>query len=119
MSAQAILYEGSEEAQEALNAIQTYKSPIDPSIKVILLFKAVGNAPVMKQTKYKIKAGRTFGHVLHLLRGLLNFKPEDTLVTYINQSFSPTPDDVVSNLFKMFATEGYLIVNYSTTPAWG
>jgi len=30
-----------------------------------------------------------------------------------------SPDDTVSNLFKSFATEGHLIVNYSTTAAWG
>jgi ubiquitin-like protein ATG12 len=57
--------------------------------------------------------------------------------TYINLAFSPAPDDTVSNLFKVqqflpdgctrmsdslpqsFATDGHLIVNYSTTAAWG
>ncbi len=66
---------------------------------------------------------------------------------YINSSFSPAPDDTVGNLYKVgrettgmraasraflltvprsrptpsqcFGTEGHLIVNYSSTAAWG
>ncbi|KAG2074392.1 hypothetical protein BDR04DRAFT_1126777 [Suillus decipiens] len=46
-------------------------------------------------------------------------KAEDPLFTYINPAFSPASDDTVSNLYKSFATEVHLIVNYSTTAAWG
>ncbi|KAI0075595.1 putative ubiquitin-like modifier [Panus rudis PR-1116 ss-1] len=102
---------------EALEALETYKKK-DPS-KVVVRFKAVGNAPIMKQNLYKITASNRFQAVIQFLRKELGWKSGDPLFTYINLAFAPAPDDTVSNLYKSFATEGHLIVNYSTTAAWG
>ncbi|KAF7303730.1 Ubiquitin-like protein ATG12 [Mycena indigotica] len=121
---------------EALAALESYKKR-DPS-KVVVRFKAVGNAPIMKQNFYKITASNRFQAVIQFLRKELGWKAGDPLVphtpprfaspqlvlnkpqfTYINLAFSPAPDDTVSNLFKSFCTDGHLIVNYSTTAAWG
>ncbi|QRW21754.1 ubiquitin-like protein ATG12 [Rhizoctonia solani] len=33
----------------------------------------------------------------------------------VSKAFSPAPDDTVANLFKCFATDGHLIVNYRYT----
>ncbi|KAG1743251.1 putative ubiquitin-like modifier [Suillus paluster] len=107
----------SETATEALQALDTYKKK-DPS-KVVVRFKAVGNAPIMRQNFYKITASNRFQAVIQFLRKELGWKAGDPLFTYINLAFSPAPDDTVSNLYKSFATEGHLIVNYSTTAAWG
>ncbi|KAL7417616.1 putative ubiquitin-like modifier [Mrakia frigida] len=98
-------------------ALEEYKKR-DGS-KVVVRFKSVGSAPVMKQNFYKITGSNRFQAVIQFLRKELNWKPNDPLFTYINSSFSPAPDDTVSNLFKCFSTEGHLIVNYSTTQAWG
>ncbi|KAH8103337.1 APG12-domain-containing protein [Cristinia sonorae] len=103
--------------QEALEALESYKKK-DPS-KVVVRFKAVGNAPIMKQNLYKITASNRFQAVIQFLRKELGWKAGDPLFTYINLAFAPAPDDTVSNLFKSFSTEGHLIVNYSTTAAWG
>ncbi|KAF4566172.1 Ubiquitin-like protein [Pleurotus pulmonarius] len=103
--------------EEALSALETYKKK-DPA-KVVVRFKAVGNAPIMKQNFYKITASNRFQAVIQFLRKELGWKTGDPLFTYINLAFSPAPDDTVSNLFKSFATDGHLIVNYSTTAAWG
>ncbi|KAI0087181.1 APG12-domain-containing protein [Irpex rosettiformis] len=103
--------------QEALDALETYKKK-DPA-KVVVRFKAVGNAPIMKQNLYKITASNRFQTVIQFLRKELGWKAGDPLFTYINLAFAPAPDDIVSNLYKSFATEGHLIVNYSTTAAWG
>ncbi|TCD67614.1 hypothetical protein EIP91_012179 [Steccherinum ochraceum] len=104
--------------QEALEALESYKKK-DPN-KVVVRFKAVGNAPIMKQNLYKITASNRFQAVIQFLRKELAWKAGDPLFTYINLAFAPAPDDTVSNLFKMytvlaqsFATEGHLIVNYS------
>ncbi|KAJ7231277.1 APG12-domain-containing protein [Mycena haematopus] len=107
----------SAENTEALAALETYKKR-DPS-KVVVRFKAVGNAPIMKQNFYKITASNRFQAVIQFLRKELGWKAGDPLFTYINLAFSPAPDDTVSNLFKSFCTDGHLIVNYSTTAAWG
>ncbi|KAF9497030.1 APG12-domain-containing protein [Pleurotus eryngii] len=103
--------------EEAISALETYKKK-DPA-KVVVRFKAVGNAPIMKQNFYKITASNRFQAVIQFLRKELGWKTGDPLFTYINLAFSPAPDDTVSNLFKSFATDGHLIVNYSTTAAWG
>ncbi|CAL1711027.1 unnamed protein product [Somion occarium] len=103
--------------QDALDALETYKKK-DAS-KVVVRFKAVGNAPIMKQNLYKITASNRFQAVIQFLRKELGWKAGDPLFTYINLAFAPAPDDTVSNLYKSFATEGHLIVNYSTTAAWG
>ncbi|KAF8233848.1 putative ubiquitin-like modifier [Tricholoma matsutake] len=103
--------------EEALRALETYKKK-DPS-KVIVRFKAVGNAPIMKQNFYKITSSNRFQAVIQFLRKELGWQAGEPLFTYINLAFSPAPDDTVSNLFKSFSTDGHLIVNYSTTAAWG
>ncbi|KAG8221668.1 putative ubiquitin-like modifier [Butyriboletus roseoflavus] len=109
--------EGGESLMQAIQALETYKKK-DPS-KVVVRFKAVGNAPIMKQNFYKITAANRFQAVIQFLRKELGWKAGEPLFTYINLAFSPAPDDTVSNLFKSFATDGHLIVNYSTTAAWG
>ncbi|RDB15069.1 Ubiquitin-like protein ATG12 [Hypsizygus marmoreus] len=111
------LPEHSEMLIEAMKALDTYKQR-DPS-KVIVRFKAVGNAPIMKQNFYKITSSNRFQAVIQFLRRELGWQAGEPLFTYVNLAFSPAPDDTVSNLFKSFATEGHLIVNYSTTAAWG
>jgi len=102
---------------ETLDAIEAYKKK-DVS-KVVVRFKAVGNAPIMRQNFYKITASNRFQAVIQFLRKELGWKAGDPLFTYINLAFSPAPDDTVSNLYKSFSTDGHLIVNYSTTAAWG
>ncbi|GAA5953522.1 hypothetical protein JCM3765_005062 [Sporobolomyces pararoseus] len=94
------------------------QSSKDP-VKIIVRFKATGNAPIMKQNLFKITASHKFQAVHQFLRSQLNFKPADPLFLYINSSFAPAPDDLVSSLFSAYGTEGQLIVNYSSTQAWG
>jgi len=111
------LWSQGEASSEALAALETYKQR-DTS-KVVVRFKAVGNAPIMKTNFYKITSSNRFQTVIQFLRKELGWKPGDSLFTYINLAFSPAPDDTVSNLYKSFQTDGHLIVNYSTTAAWG
>ncbi|EIW55776.1 APG12-domain-containing protein [Trametes versicolor FP-101664 SS1] len=109
--------DGGSTLQEAQEALDSYKKK--DGNKVVVRFKAVGNAPIMKQNFYKITASNRFQAVIQFLRKELGWKQGDPLFTYINLAFSPAPDDTVANLFKSFSTEGHLIVNYSTTAAWG
>ncbi|PPQ98577.1 hypothetical protein CVT26_013760 [Gymnopilus dilepis] len=109
--------ERSDLSEEVLRALETYKKKDSP--KVVVRFKGVGNAPIMKQNVYKIVATNRFQAVIQFLRRELGWQKGEPLFLYINSTFSPAPDDTVINLYKSFATEGFLIVNYSTTPAWG
>ncbi|KAF9064337.1 APG12-domain-containing protein [Rhodocollybia butyracea] len=109
--------DSAETNEEVLTALQTYKKK--DADKVIVRFKAVGNAPIMKQNFFKITSANRFQAVIQFLRKELGYKGTEPLHTYINLAFSPAPDDTVANLFKSFQTDNHLIVNYSTTAAWG
>ncbi|CAG8536420.1 12191_t:CDS:2 [Ambispora leptoticha] len=87
--------------------------------KVVVRFRAIGNAPILKQNFYKITASNQFKAVIQFLRRELNYKASDPLFLYINSAFSPAPDEIVSNLHKCFNTDGHLIINYCTSAAWG
>ncbi|KAI8982545.1 ubiquitin-like protein Atg12, partial [Pilobolus umbonatus] len=86
---------------------------------VIVRFRAIGNAPILKQNFYKITASNKFQTVMQFLRKELKYQGIDPLFLYINSAFSPSPDETVGNLHKCFNTEGQLIINYCTTAAWG
>ncbi|WVW85953.1 ubiquitin-like protein ATG12 [Kwoniella bestiolae CBS 10118] len=101
----------------ALEALEHYKKK-DAS-KVVVRFKAIGSAPIMKNNVFKATAGHKFQAVILFLRQQLGMKKDEPLFTYINAAFAPAPDDTVGNLYKCFGTEGHLIVNYSNTQAWG
>ncbi|POW04247.1 hypothetical protein PSTT_10564 [Puccinia striiformis] len=93
---------------EATRALEEFKQR-DPS-KVVVRFKATGSAPIMKQNFFKITSSNRFQAVIAFLRKELGLKPTDPVVP---------PDETVSNLYKCFSTDGHLIVNYSSTAAWG
>ncbi|GAA5994152.1 hypothetical protein JCM11641_001039 [Rhodosporidiobolus odoratus] len=100
-------------------ALQPYQTA-DTSVKVVVRFKATGNAPILKQTVYKLAGSHKFERVIAFLRKELGSKPSEALFLYINSSFSPAPDDTVANLTKCFGgTDGVLTVHYSSTQAWG
>ncbi|GLJ10777.1 hypothetical protein SUGI_0134780 [Cryptomeria japonica] len=86
------------------------------SRKVVILLKATGDAPILKQSKFKIGANEKFAKVIDFLRRQLH---RDTLFLYINSAFSPNPDDTVIDLYDNFASDGKLVVNYACSMAWG
>lgn len=49
-------------------------------IAVIVRFRAAGNAPIMKQSKFKITASESFQTVSDFLRRQLKFNQHDSLV---------------------------------------
>lgn len=90
----------------------------DPK-SVIIFYQATGNAPPLKLKKFKLSVTATAHHILDFLRKQLQFKPEDPLYIFINSAFQPSPDESVEQLYKCFQNDGKLIINYSTTQAWG
>ncbi|PWN95537.1 APG12-domain-containing protein [Tilletiopsis washingtonensis] len=105
-------------AAQVAHALDTYRRK-DTSKAVVVRFKAIGNAPIMKNNYFRITAFNRFHAVVVFLRKELGWKSGDALFLYINSSFAPAPDDTVGNLYRCFGTEGHLIVNYSTQAAWG
>ncbi|KAG9122967.1 hypothetical protein FRC07_000421, partial [Ceratobasidium sp. 392] len=81
-----------------LNALENTGN--QESTRVIIQFKAVGSAPIMKKNDYGISSSQSFQAVVKFLRGQLGLKTGDPLFTYINLSFAPAPDEKIINLFK-------------------
>ncbi|KAL1933179.1 hypothetical protein VTP01DRAFT_8857 [Rhizomucor pusillus] len=109
------------EAQESAKTLDDIIASLKQkdTTKVIVRFKATGNAPILKQNFYKITASHKFQTVIQFLRKELRYQGSDPLFLYINSAFAPAPDEIVGNLFKSFNTDGQLIINYCTTAAWG
>lgn len=97
--------------------------------QVIIFFKAVGAAPVMKQKKFKLKSSVSFQSVVDFLRKqvILLFKllflfqlrsqPGDSLFLFINRSFQPSPEESVSDLFKApFSLSDFCLAYLSVFP---
>ncbi|KAI8387035.1 ubiquitin-like protein Atg12 [Blakeslea trispora] len=94
----------------------------DVDTKVIVIFRAIGNAPILKQKIFKLTASNKFQTVIQFLRKQLRYQGSDPLASMKIKSsiaFSPSPDETVANLHKCFNTDGHLIINYCTTVAWG
>ena len=49
--------------------------------KIVFQFKAIGNAPILKQSFYKLGGNNTFSAVKVLLLKLLGLKETDSLVS--------------------------------------
>ncbi len=57
------------------------RSPrIPPSDKVLVHFRPVGSAPILRQTKFKVTASHSFAVIIAFLRKQLHYKPTDSLV---------------------------------------
>ncbi|BES98339.1 Ubiquitin-like autophagy protein Apg12 [Nesidiocoris tenuis] len=89
------------------------------SEKITLLLKATANAPIMKKKKWVVEPDRTVASVNNFVRKLLQLDENESLFLYVNQSFAPSPDQTIRNLYSCFETDGKLILQYCTTQAWG
>ncbi|KAF9209697.1 hypothetical protein BGZ49_002128 [Haplosporangium sp. Z 27] len=88
---------------ESLQDTFSPTSPAAPSTVAVNNKKkdpAIGNAPILKQKMYKITASNKFMAVITFLRKEINYGDSDPLFLYVNRAFSPSPDEVVQNLFK-------------------
>mmetsp|Transcript_55577 Transcript_55577/g.131966 ORF Transcript_55577/g.131966 Transcript_55577/m.131966 type:complete len:132 (-) Transcript_55577:71-466(-) len=90
--------------------------------KVRIFAKNVGNAPILKTTEFSASAASSFSrvilHIQNKIRGSEAHK-DATVHLFINQSFSPSPDEQLGDLYKCFQTDGRLVVDYALMEAWG
>ncbi|KMT04837.1 hypothetical protein BVRB_7g170070 [Beta vulgaris subsp. vulgaris] len=84
--------------------------------KVVIHLRATGDAPILKQQKFKVSGTDRFASVIDFLRRQLH---RETLFVYINSAFSPNPDESVIDLYNNFGIDGKLVVNYACSMAWG
>ena len=89
------------------------------SLKVDLLLKATGDAPIMKKKKWSVDPDKNIAWVITFIRRYLKLNEQDNLFLYVNQSFAPSPDQLIRNLHECFGSDGKLVLYYAKSQAWG
>lgn len=119
--------ESQEDTRASEQVITGPSSPIEniqtklDSDKVVVIFKNVANAPILKQSKFKVSTSKTVASMIELLRKAATGKIDigQSVFIYINQSFAPSLDQTVQNLFDCYACDNKLVLHYAITTAWG
>ena len=70
--------------------------------KVELLFRAVGDAPVLKKNKFKLQRSKNIQFVNQFLAKVTKCEGDERIYVYIHQAFSPTPDSEIGTLFDNY-----------------
>ena len=89
------------------------------SEKVEVTLQPAGDAPIMKQRKYMVKRENQISWILTFIRRYLKLQPQESLFLYVNQAFSPSPDQTVATLAECFGKDNKLVLHYSKNPIWG
>eukprot|EP00466_Bigelowiella_natans_P000759 jgi/Bigna1/54138/estExt_Genewise1Plus.C_290024 len=70
--------------------------------KVTVKLRAVGgDTPILKRKKFKVKGSHQFSHIVVFLRKSLKIKQTDSLFLYCGQAFSPSPEEIIGDLFNV------------------
>ncbi|CAG9825133.1 unnamed protein product [Phaedon cochleariae] len=88
-------------------------------LKVDILLKPTGNAPIMKKKKWTVDSDKKIGWIIEFIKKYLKLESNEKLFLYVNQTFAPSPDQVIRNLYDCYSTEGKLVLHYCKTQAWG
>ncbi|CEL99395.1 unnamed protein product [Vitrella brassicaformis CCMP3155] len=83
--------------------------------KVVVDLRPIANAPVLKTGKFKVSGQETFADLKSRIETMVK---RDTVYLYVNNSFEPSPDDYLFDLFECFKTGEQLNIGYSLTPAF-
>ncbi|KAL5291500.1 ATG12 family protein [Megaselia abdita] len=92
---------------------------VQPNSKVDILLNATGNVPIMKKRKWAVDANKPISWIMQFIHKYLKLDPEEQVFLYVNQTFAPSPDQIVRNLFECHGTNGKLVLYYCKNQAWG
>jgi ubiquitin-like protein ATG12 len=111
---------------ETTNNEQEKETAAAPPKKIKVHFVAVGNAPILKKSKFLMSSEDEFGVANSFLRRLLklsdgasNNKSVPPLFLYVNAAFVPSVDQRMGDLIDCFGVRGELVIHYSLMEAWG
>ncbi|XP_055708725.1 autophagy protein 12-like [Phlebotomus papatasi] len=87
--------------------------------KVDILLNATGNVPIMKKRKWAVDQDKQISWIMKFIHKYLKLDPEEKIFLYVNQTFAPSPDQIVKNLYECYGTNGTLVLYYCKSQAWG
>lgn len=70
-------------------------------VQVTVRLIPLGAAKPLKQNRFKITASKRFDTVVRNLRRRVGIRESESIFCYINQTFSPAPDEGVGNLWRV------------------
>eukprot|EP01084_Bolivina_argentea_P129018 227937_1 len=70
--------------------------------KIVVHFRAVGSAPILKQKKFKVGADKLFLSLTNFLKSQLKLSSNDSIYIYCNSSFQPSFDERLGDLYSCF-----------------
>ncbi|CAD7083268.1 unnamed protein product [Hermetia illucens] len=95
------------------------KGSENQSTKVDILLNATGNVPIMKKRRWAVDQEKPISWIMKFVHKYLKLDPEEKLFLYVNQTFAPSPDQIVKNLYECHGTNGKLVLYYCKSQAWG
>ena len=105
--------------QQQLNQLRV--PPNKEKYKILLV--AVGSAPMLKKSKFLLSGKEPFRTLQSRLKKMLkvrssNGESSSDLFLYVNQSFIPSPDDLIGDLGDLFSVGEELQIHYSLQEAF-
>ena len=114
--------ESPDKNEESNTKTETGDTPVkkkEDKKKIDVLLKAAGDAPIMKKKKWAVDPNKPVSYLTEFIRKYIKCEPNESLFIYVNQTFVPAPDQLLSNLFECFGTDGKLVLSYCKSQAWG
>ena len=103
-----------------MSTVEENKSATTVQTKLIVLLKATGDAPRLKQSKVKVNTSCEFVEVVLHLSRVLKQKSVGIFV-YLNGGFTPSYNEHVGRLARWYGSGGggELVVHYCLQAAYG
>lgn len=89
---------------------------VEPEKKVKVRFQPIGSILTIKPALCNVSSEKPFATILSFLQKKLN---QEFVFCYINNSFAPTPDQNIGDLWHQFNINNELIINYCAIVAFG
>eukprot|EP00823_Brevimastigomonas_motovehiculus_P000219 TRINITY_DN1032_c0_g2_i1.p1 TRINITY_DN1032_c0_g2~~TRINITY_DN1032_c0_g2_i1.p1 ORF type:complete len:123 (+),score=15.00 TRINITY_DN1032_c0_g2_i1:30-371(+) len=99
--------------------VAEFKPVLIPKAKVLVQFRAIPPAPRLKQNRFNTSATSPFSSIVEFLRTSLKCSATDPLYLYVDNVFTPSPDQMVYDLWECFhSANNELTIYYCTTEAY-
>lgn len=110
--------QGSEEKIPQIQSLNEVMKRDENIMKISVKFHSIGSTPKISPNNFKILSNQTISTLSKFLVKKLKLKNE-IIYLYIQNSFQPTPDEKIGDLFNLFQTNNELTVNYCYNVAFG
>ncbi len=102
---------------KADNDVANTSAESDLAPKILLHLRSVGEAPALKKNKFKLNGLKPIMEVEKFLKKTLG--QDKSIYLYCGSGFSPSPDQVLQDLFDCFQVQGELVITYGLQESWG